>query len=336
MIFIFTGVNGSAKTLNTIRYINEDDLFKGRPVFYFHIHELKLPWTELNAEQVRDWKNQLPTGSVLVVDECHKVFPTRSAKNAVPDFIRDFDEHRSMGLDVIFISQNPMKIDVELRRLCGRHFHLERPFGMAYTRALEWNRCVNDPQNYHDRQEAVSHKWLFRKNKKYFDQYKSAEIHTHKAKIPLKLWLILIPVLFLVYAGYHLFTRFWSDPEPVDRGTETAPSYIEPSRSQQPVRVPREERVLSRKEWVESRVPRVSGFPESASMYDEVQEVVSAPRVAACIQSDETGDCRCYTQQATLYNTTTAICKAIIEHSRFNPLRPDIAMQRYNHSSDRE
>ena len=72
-----------------------------------------------------------------------------------------------------------------------------RAFGMNSATRIEWEGCQPDPLDYNAQKLAVSKKRL-KFNKKIYDFYKSAEIHTVKRRIPFKL--ILIPVLFLFLA----------------------------------------------------------------------------------------------------------------------------------------
>jgi zona occludens toxin len=83
MIILFGGPNGQGKTLNAIKFVNEDSQFQHRPIYYHGIDNLKLPWIELDEVQVKDWWD-LPDGSVLFVDEAYKFFPKRPNGSKTP------------------------------------------------------------------------------------------------------------------------------------------------------------------------------------------------------------------------------------------------------------
>ena len=62
-------------------------------------------------------------------------------------------------------------------------------------------------------------------------------------------------------------------------------------------------------------MPRLPDFPHTAPAYDEVTKPVRAPYPAACITMR--GDCRCYTQQGTLLQTSRGTCMQIVNHGFF-------------------
>lgn len=67
--------------------------------------------------------------------------------------------------------------------------------------------------------------------------------------------------------------------------------------------------------FLKQRAPRLPDFPHTAPAYDEVTKPVRAPYPAACITMRN--DCRCYTQQGTLLQTSNATCMAIVNHGFF-------------------
>jgi zona occludens toxin len=74
MIELITGLPGNAKTLYTIGEVKRRAEAEGRPVYYAGIKELQLDWTPIEADKWTD----CPAGSIIVIDECQKVFRNRS------------------------------------------------------------------------------------------------------------------------------------------------------------------------------------------------------------------------------------------------------------------
>ena len=90
MLYLFTGLPGGGKTLNTLKTVKEDKAFyeydsdgnpvkldngsiKRRPVYYHNIKELKFEdWTKLSDEEAkRPW--DIEPGAVLIYDECQDI-----------------------------------------------------------------------------------------------------------------------------------------------------------------------------------------------------------------------------------------------------------------------
>ena len=194
MLTLVTGVNGSGKTNWLMGELLRLEA-EGRVICVNHIHGLQVSsWRELEDEGVVGWRESVPKGAVLAVDEAHRLAPSRS-KPPAPEWIARFDEHRHSGLDLYFVTQHPAKLDIELRRLCGRHVHFDRRFGMRTVSRWEWQRCVDDPTDRRARREGV--RTSQRLDSSVYDKYESAEIHTHKRRVP---WAVVGLVFFLLAA----------------------------------------------------------------------------------------------------------------------------------------
>ena len=217
MINLLTGVPGAGKTLSAIKLvldlpkeIEKDGAPYTRPVYYHHIDGCSISeWTELNQDQVLAWK-QLPFGSIILIDEAHQVFPQRT-RGLAPEFIRDLDEHRHHGFDFYLVTQSPRKVDVEVRRLVGRHYHFDRRFGSPRISRYEFQRCVDDPNDRREQVQAVRVSVML--DKSIYGLYHSAEIHTHKFRVPLKIVavgvLILIVLPAVIYGAVYMIDRLY-------------------------------------------------------------------------------------------------------------------------------
>jgi len=323
MIYLFTGINGASKTLNALKFVCEDEVFKDRPVFYFNVDSLQLPWTELTLDEVCKWW-ELPHGSVIFVDECYKIFPTRKAGAAVPEHIKRLAEHRKDGYDFIFVCQKVMgQVDAFARGLVGRHVHLERIFNSNRVRWYEWQKCVDDVNDYHQRKDAA--KKTVQIDKAYFKAYKSAEVHTMKANVP---WLkiggvaalfLLVAVLFGTFA-YRMLSRV--DP-PESPAVVSSPSsgllpFATGSKKDGPV---------TTEQYLAALKPRIEGFPHTAPVYDELTVPKTYPRLNCVmwLTGERNGECVCYTQQATKASVPVNVCANIVKNGYFDHAREDHA-----------
>ena len=80
MLTLITGQPGNGKSLYTISFVEAKRQAESRPVFYYGIPDLTLPWTQL--EDPTKWY-ECPEKSIIVIDEVQKVMPPRSEERRV-------------------------------------------------------------------------------------------------------------------------------------------------------------------------------------------------------------------------------------------------------------
>lgn len=318
MIYLFTGVPGSSKTLNVIKMVCEDQAFKGREVYYHRIKELQLPWIQLDEDEVKAW-DTLPHGSVLVVDEAQYLLPARDSRKSMPDWITKMSEHRHSGYDLIFISQSPMLLDAGFRRFVGKHTHIERVFGMQSAKWLTWEKCVSDVEDHFKRKEAVVKRVGF--DKKYYGVYKSAEVHTHKRKMPMKVFIPFIALVVII--GFLVsFVGRWGDRAQELTGADLGHVSSDVQSSIGLGSFGKPATIKTVEQYVDDRTPRLSDVPWSAPVYDELTVPKSFPR-PQCIRFNLTGKCKCFTQQATPLNISVTACYNYVENGYFDHTKSD-------------
>lgn len=317
MLFLVGGKPGGGKTLWTISHIQKE--FADRPVYYHHIEILdedRLPWQHLDDPHA--W-NDLPSGSVIVIDEAHRFFPQRKAGIAPPSWIEAFAEHRHSGYDIFLITQEPMNLDVFIRRVANHYVFLDRLFGHEYSRVFWFNEYVAD---YADRQKQKHHldrKQKFRFPKKLYGAYKSAEAHTVKKRFPFKLLLLpllVLAVLWLFWLAYD--GLMGSDDESVEAAqaaTVGLGGWNGPVAGQSPAR-----REAVNEDYLASMRPVVQGAPWTAPRYRDVMEPETFPR-PYCIAWQERAArrCKCHSQQGTTMFVASDLCYHIAEHGFFDP-----------------
>ena len=321
MLRIVTGEPGASKTLNVIKSVCEDDNFKGRQVYYHGIKELSdsLGWIEIDAAGCHDWDN-LPEGSILIVDEVQYVWPKRGQSSKCPDSVMQMSTHRHDGKDIILISQHPTLIDHDARKFANEHWHFERPFNTNRPRRFTFQKCAHDPDDYHKRQEALVDTITI--DKKYFGLYKSTAQNTHKSKLPKKVYFIGLMILAVLggssHFAYRLTDRYSSDNLP----DAAVRSQIENNQFLDSALSINSKPVLS---YQDQWLPRVAGLPHTAPVYDDLNKPKVRP-LPNCIKSRSKG-CKCYTQQATRMDVPESVCLDIVRHGFFDPAR-DIDSER--------
>ncbi|MDY0055125.1 MAG: zonular occludens toxin domain-containing protein [Methyloversatilis sp.] len=308
MIELQTGLPGAGKTLHTIWRIKAKAEAENRPVYYAGIPGMKLPWIEL--EDPKKWY-ECEANAIIVIDEAQNYFRPRGNGSAVPDHVAKLETHRHLGIDLVLITQHPMLIDSNVRRLCGKHFHSARQFGQQKAKVLEFESVKENPLAA--RATGLEH--TFNYPKEAFDWYKSAEVHTHKTKRPARYYLLFIlPPLFLGLVAYAV-TWFYqrTQGEPIAEGA--APQQRQQAAPPPSTQTRSREGKLTTAQYLQERQPRVEGLAYSAPMYDEVTRPSQAPYPAACVQLK--GECRCYSQQATRLPMPRHLCDAIVKDGFF-------------------
>ncbi|MDO4227546.1 zonular occludens toxin family protein [Neisseria sp.] len=329
MIILQTGVPGSGKTASIVNMLMSDESYthftdkdgqkKKRPLFVNGIPELAIEHEQLSDEQIKEKGLQdfLPYGSLVIIDEAQRLMGTRSAAVKVPEYIEKMALHRHHGLDIVLITQHPSFLDSFVRKLVQRHMHISiKPVG---RKLYEWNECVDQPDNAANIAKAIERSFVL--PKKAFGQYKSAEVHTKpKRRIPKSLvfLIVFLPLLigFTAYTVIKMGKRYSGEAEPAAVSADaSAPSLF-------PAAAPPPAAGNGQTLTPDLFVPALAEKPESKPLYDNVRQVKTFERVAACVAGGKSG-CTCYSDQATpLKEITAAMCKDYVKNGLpFNPYK---------------
>jgi hypothetical protein len=343
VLTLITGNPGNAKTLHTIWLVERDRkraaeakdsngalLYPGgRTVYYIGIEILDpvaLPWvpcpmqpsgySDREIDKGRpatapDWA-KIPIGSIVVIDEAWKFFPIRPAGAGVPPYVAYMAEHRHDGVDAFFITQHRHQIDTFVRKMVGRHIHLERKFGAEASKIWQWEKETDSNSNA-AKEHAIKTDWTYPKEIYYW--YKSAEVHTVKKDFPWRKfwWLIpvgigiLIAVPFAVYRLTHLGAPMKDALSKSSAAAGNAPGGS----------------VAGLAEWWSPHAAkaREDFLPGSARRYDGVYKIATPPIVQGCMQLEIGGElrCTCTNQGGQVLPLTVAECHALVKYGWFDP-----------------
>lgn len=318
MIYLTTGANGAGKTLITLHDVRQQQLKENRPVYYhgFDMDEAKAAefgWQKFDPKKWQD----LPDGSICIMDECQNEFPIRRSGSEVPDYINAIAQHRRRrGFDFWMISPHPSLIDVFIRRLIDKpswHRHMKRAFGADMVSELKFSapdmKCEEPGAGA--RAEVAMRPYP----KEVYSWYRSASLHTGKKKIPKQVYIFVACIVFVPLAIWAAFDFLISNAvkdAPIAQAKDETQSTAAPAaRSRSAQAAP-----LSPAEYVATLKPRLEAFPHTAPRYDEITQPSTAPYPAACIVMEKTG-CKCYSQQATLLQVPDAVCRQIVDRGYF-------------------
>lgn len=351
MIELITGLPGNAKTLYGIAYTIERAKRENRPVYYFGLKEFKtddprLQGTEWIEFDPVTWHETVPSGAIIFGDEAQKVFRNRSLGSVPGKHVTELEEHRHKGLDFHLITQHPGLIDPAIRKLTQVHTHMVRVWGMEVSTVHKWNGVKDNCDKNSSRADSEKTKWKFRKD--LYGLYKSADLHTMKAKIPFRVKLLIaLSVVFVALVAYMvLYLKSKTNADNLSApgavaaaggaGVHGVPSYpgqIQPG--QAPDRSLPPDPMVDLQNYAWRDTPRVSGLPHTAPKYDQITEPVRAPIPAACIQVGQATsrkvDCKCFTQQGTPMAVEFNMCVEFARNGYFQ----DFDAERDRERSDR-
>lgn len=320
MIYLTTGANGAGKTLLTLKDVRAQQLKENRPVYYhgFDMDEAKAAefgWQKFDPKKWQD----LPDGSICIMDECQNEFPLRRAGSEVPEYIQAIAQHRRRrGFDFWMICPHPSLIDVFVRRLIDKpswHRHLKRAFGADVVSVLRFSspdmKCEEPGAGARGEVSMVGYP------KEVYGWYRSASLHTGKKKIPRAVYVlaacaIAVPAA-LYFAVSGLYNNATKQAKPSAEAVPTAPGTNATSSGSPNLR--QVAQVMTADEYIAHRVPRLPDFPHTAPAYDDTTKPTEAPYPAACVKMGKT--CKCYTQQATLLQVSGAVCLQIVAQGFF-------------------
>ncbi|WP_284456007.1 zonular occludens toxin domain-containing protein [Alloalcanivorax xenomutans] len=322
MFWLITGKPGCGKTSHAIDFLLHDERFAvegsetRRPVYYRGIRDLAVEWHELTDSETESWPEHLPDGAVLVVDEAQQIWPVRPSSKPVPAGLTALETHRHHGWDIIFISQDPSLLDTHARKICNEQFHYSRPFGAPFVIEYHSGSGYVNPASRTDLASCIQKKKKL--PKRVWHLYKSAEIHTHKFRLPKLVYIAGVLVLLVVVFVYRFMSGVGlSDDTSVITGENTAMEQAGP------ITGTGVRRYQAPASWSELMAPDVPGLPYTAPLYNDIaRQPTAAPVIHGCMAfENDQSDCRCYTQQGTrIADMPHVMCLKALKDGVFNHL----------------
>lgn len=215
MITLITGVPGSGKTLRTMELMDAE-VQKGRPV-WTNIEGCSLKGVMLLPKNWEGHWQDYDDGSVFVIDEVQLIWRASGRTGLTKNLdIQELEKHRHRGMDFIITTQHPTFVESHVRKLVGKHEHINRPKGSSTV-------GISTMDHYFDIQDSKVVRsadfTIWRHPKKYFNTYKSATIHTHKFQVPKKFAAMLVIIVLLaggsIYSLSDSFIFGHDEPEQI-------------------------------------------------------------------------------------------------------------------------
>lgn len=217
MLTLITGTPGAGKSLYAVWELAnkvpgstvESDQGAVPRKLYSNIKDLLVEHTHIEAADLETWHTWAKPGDVILYDEVQEVWRPRGMGTKVPDCIAKLETHRHMGVDIILVTQHPMLVDPNIRRLVNQHIHMRR-ITRTVAMAYEWDHCANPGQT----RSAINSK-VWWHPKAAYKLYKSAQLHTKPTvRLPKILIVGLAALAGLAYVGPMAYGRITGAFEP--------------------------------------------------------------------------------------------------------------------------
>lgn len=213
MITLITGTPGAGKTLMCVgdflipaqhATVTLDDGSTVPRRICTNIKGLLIDHIKIDADDLSKWPEWCKPGDLIVFDEVQESWRPRSMSQTVPPAIAALETHRHLGVDIIVLTQHPMLLDQNVRRLVGRHLHVRRVAGMGLAVVYEWDHCSNPSST---KSCIASRPWRYPKAA--FKLYRSAELHTKQSRrLPFAVFVLLAALAGMAYLVPSSYARF--------------------------------------------------------------------------------------------------------------------------------
>lgn len=312
MLTLITGTPGSGKTLYAVweiaRHIPgskvEADRYEIDRKLFSNIRDLIVDHTFINADNLNEWQTWAKPGEYIIYDEVQEVWRPRGLGSKVPECIQALETHRHMGVDIALVTQHPMLVDPNIRRLVNRHLHIRRVAAILSI-IYEWDHCANPGQT----KTCISTKfWWF--PKRAYGLYKSAQVHTKTtAKFPKIAWLGVAALAAVAYLSPNVYAIIKNGGSQAAKSKEV--SHVA---QQQPSPAPGYQGASS------MSVPAAPRSAASESVSDSGPDGVSVESdpVSGCVASGAV--CKCYTASGKSVEPDLGACKDLHEIRKVLPM----------------
>lgn len=346
-IEIFTGQPGNGKTALMMERLLAESAKGERAIFAAGIDGLS-PGLATVLDDPRDWNKRdlttgeylVPHGSLIFVDEAWKWFGHLhdATRQATPKHVLDLAEHRHRGLDFVWTTQQPNQLYPFVRGLIGGHHHVVRRFGTKMIDVFSWGE-LNEEIKSSAKRELAQRKTRLLPTQS-FGAYKSAEVHTIKARIPFKVLAIPGLVVAAAVAAWFAYSSLRPDAYAASltgkEATNAAPaaSSLVPVQDGTAARSPKSYDTPT--DYARAHLPRFGTMPWTAPVYDD-RTITADPQLYCMSTRDgydgngewKTASCTCMTEQGTRYHLSQPECRTVARHGQeYNPYRERTDRQR--------
>lgn len=342
----FTGLPGNGKTTLMVEKLVAESKKGERPIFAAGIDGLA-PGIATVLQDPRQWNQHdphgeptcdchqdgnlhahvVPDGALIFVDEAWKWFGHLhdATRQQTPKHVLDLAEHRHRGIDFVWTFQQPNQIYPFARGLMADHHHVVRRFGTKFIDVFTWSELNEDVKSAAKRDAAIRKTRTLPEDA--WTHFKSAEVHTIKARIPWKILLIPVGLILAVLLGWYAFNALRPETVAADMAGKkkaNAAQAASPSGSRFSDDNNRKQPLYANAaEYAQAHLPRIGMMPWTAPVYDD-RGITADPQLFCMSSREGQGDdgewkgntCTCLTEQGTAYELSPGECRNL---ARFGP-----------------
>lgn len=342
MIYLITGNPGAGKSVEAISLAlklcgGERSLrATTRPLYVTNVREFRYDLTGAHPlDHVRDWQ-QLPDGSVVLVDEVQDQIPQRDRSVRPPDWVQELAKHRHRGFDFIFVTQHPSNMDVFVRRIVNEHRHIRRKpralsFMTGFRRGslrITWDRFEPRMEDFFAQRRAVKTGAVW--DPRVFRLYTSTTLDTHSPKVPWQVPALLFGIIAVVSLFAVGISRFTDSDTDTDTAAAPSQAVAPPAGGVSPPAAPPTAASVPHDRLAQF-VPRVQGIMWTAPAFDHLAPTTSPRTLCMSSGAGLDGDgrlrpasCVCMTEQGTLIEGLThEYCVRAARHGIYDYFRTD-------------
>jgi zona occludens toxin len=150
---------------------------------------------EEDGESEKILNPAISEGALYIIDECQMIWDAREFKDTKKGFLNLIEYNRHFGIDIVFITQNVKRCDVNLSRLANDSYQIKN---LGFLHAIARNSyVVNRRQTPFDKDVISQYKQSYKKE--IFALYRSgADANSVKQKSKFSAYLVM-PVVLLFF-----------------------------------------------------------------------------------------------------------------------------------------
>ncbi|MEG2937095.1 MAG: zonular occludens toxin domain-containing protein [Vagococcus sp.] len=314
------------------------DLPDGSVVIYDEAHEHPafskediIDFPEFEDFEPEQLENENITTYKARVARVKKVYDRHKKRHyeSIKDIARALKMHRHWGYDIILATQDSSDLNTRTTNIVGEHYHLIRPFGLKGNTLFFWRRHVSSPDSTAERSKAEWKKHI-NFNKSYFNLYHSANVHTHKASIPLKYIIVGLIILGLCCLPFYLISN--NKSLKMLQGKESiATSKATDTNINQPMPNSPEALAAFQKEQL-AQQEREKNIQQQREIYTKNQERQHEQEISGCVLYG--GHYTAVDEYARPIHNKSHLCKQVIQNADRNAMKKPRRQTYNNYSSD--
>lgn len=241
----------------------------------------------------------------------------------VEDIASSLQVHRHFGFDIILATQAGSLLNSLTLDIVGEHYHLTRPFGFKGNMLFFWRRYVSNPNSASER-NCVEWKKAISFKKSYFHLYRSANVHTHGTKIPLKYIAFFLAIPLAFYCSYLMLTKGSAYQTMQGKKTEqSATQSKDVALNQEMPKSPEQLAAFEKEQQLQAE--REKRLQDQRDLYAKNQQSqqVEEQEISGCIYFN--GQYTAVDEYARPIHAKSHLCKQVIQNADRNVMKKPVA-----------